>query len=213
MIASGEASYYAVSDKNDEADDGVYTNTCPFGSGTNTMSVAWWMRLPSDSDFFDASVLRAIWGFGSIFTGEPTVAAHGGMWSCNTQTSWLKNDIYTYDDPADADDDFGREHLNFAQPSTFTGTGPYGWHHYCVTIEPGLTDGLKSYVDGVLVDTRDKQHEYLTIGSAYPGLSVHGAHVSNSNAWYGCKMSIADFRIVGLMLTLIMLLEQPYGGN
>jgi hypothetical protein len=196
FVASGEAAYQAISQQNNHADDGVYTNTSVFGSGTSQMSVSYWLRIPSDSDFFDASVLRCIWGFGGIFTGTPTAAGHAGAWAHTTQSSWLKNDLYTYDAPGTSDSEFARQHETFVKPINFTGTGPYGWHHICTTIASGSgADKMITYVDGVEVDKRTKSKDFLTVSSSYPGLSVHGAHTENSVAAYGTKMSIADFRI------------------
>jgi len=196
FVASGEAAYQAISQQNNHADDGVYTNTSVFGSGTSQMSVSYWLRLPSDSDFFDASVLRCIWGFGGIFTGTPTAASHAGAWAHTTQSSYLKNDLYTYDAPGTSDSEFNRVHETFVKPIDFTGTGPYGWHHICTTIASGSgADKMITYVDGVEVDKRTKNKDFLTVSSSYPGLSVHGAHTENSVAAYGTKMSIADFRV------------------
>ena len=110
---------------------------------------------------------------------------------------------YSYDAPADADDDFNRLHENATKPANWTGTGPYGWHHVCTTVAAGTgTDTLKTYVDGVFVDARDKPKEFVTVGNGNPGLSVHGAHTGDSESAYGTQMSLADFRIYnGITLT------------
>jgi hypothetical protein len=196
ITANGEAAYLATTDAGGDNTEGVYTNTEVVTSGTSQMSVSYWIKIPSDSNFFDATLLRCVWGFGSIFTGEPTVAAHPGMWAHTIQSSWIKNDFYSYDNPADADSDFNRLHENATKPINWTGTGPYGWHHVCTTVAAGTgTDKLITYVDGVEVDKRDKPKEFLTVGNGNPGLSIHGTHISDNKSSYGTQMSLADFRI------------------
>ena len=196
FVASGEAAYQATTDAAGTNTEGVYTNTEVVTSGTSQMSVSYWVQIPSDSNFWDTSLLRCVWGFGSIFTGEPTVASHPGMWGHTIQSSYIKNDFYSYDNPADADDDFSRIHESFTQPINWTGTGPYGWHHICTTVAAGTAaDTLKTYVDGVEVDSRQKPKEFLIVGNGSPGLSVHGGHLQDSKSSYGTQMSIADFRI------------------
>ena len=196
FVASGEAAYQATTDAAGANTEGVYTNTEVVTSGTSQMSVSYWVQIPSDSNFWDTSLLRCVWGFGGIFTGTPTVASHPGMWGHTIQSSWIKNDFYSYDNPADADSDFNRLHENATRPINWTGTGPYGWHHVCTTVAAGTgTDKLITYVDGVEVDKRDKPKEFLIVGNGNPGLSIHGAHLDNSKSSYGTQMSLADFRI------------------
>ena len=196
FVASGEAAYQATTDAAGTNTEGVYTNTEVVTSGTSQMSVSYWVQIPSDSNFWDTSLLRCVWGFGGIFTGEPTVASHPGMWAHTIQGSYIKNDFYSYDNPADADDDFNRIHENATRPINWTGTGPYGWHHICTTVAAGTAaDTIKTYVDGVEVDSRQKPKEFLIVGNGSPGLSVHGAHLQDSKSSYGTQMSIADFRI------------------
>lgn len=196
FVASGEAAYQATTDAAGTNTEGVYTNTEVVTSGTSQMSVSYWIQIPSDSNFWDTSLLRCVWGFGGIFTGDPTVASHPGMWAHTIQSSYIKNDFYSYDNPADADDDFNRIHENATRPINWTGTGPYGWHHICTTVAAGTAaDTLKTYVDGVEVDSRQKPKEFLIVGNGTPGLSVHGAHLNDNYSSYGTQMSIADFRI------------------
>ena len=196
FITSGEAAYQATTDAGGNNTEGVYTNTEVFASGTSQMSVSYWIRIPSDSDFFDDSLLRCVWGFGAIFTGTPTVATHPGMWAHTIQSSWIKNDLYTYDAPGTSDSEFYRLHDSATKPADWTGTGPYGWHHICTTIASGSgADKMITYVDGVEVDKATKTKEFLTVGTSTHGLSVHGAHINDNLSSYGTQMSIADFRV------------------
>ena len=95
FVASGEAAYQATTDAAGTNTEGVYTNTEVVTSGTSQMSVSYWIQIPSDSNFWDTSLLRCVWGFGGIFTGDPTVASHPGMWAHTIQSSYIKNDFYS----------------------------------------------------------------------------------------------------------------------